>query len=206
MEQACSMAETFNIDFESLTHPGYILLKEFHSFIYLAGLDRTQFRIAIDETLQTNPTGRFPDHIALMAQIQTWKVANALSFTREAISTQGSALIAAKTSPPTKPPKKDTTPRSHLHPSPCTWCLSADKVSRYDHLSSHYSKNPNRLPGPSSAPAPALLTPRPLSNTSTRLHALLSQLDVAMTPTDSNAAMLLIAEAAIGASDYPDSA
>jgi hypothetical protein len=208
MEQACSMAETFNIDFESSTHPGYILLKEFHSFIYLAGLDRTQFRRAIDETLQTNPTGRFPDHIALMAQIQTWKVANALSFTREAISTQGSALIAAKTSPPTKSPKKDTTPRSHLHPSPCTWCLSTDKVSRYGHLSSHCSKNPNRLPGPSPPPANATATPtpRPLSNTFTRLHALLSQLDVAMTPTDSNAAMLLIAEAAIGASDYPDSA
>ena len=72
MEQACSKAETFNIDFESPTHPGYILLKEF------------QFRRAIDESLQTNPTGRFPDHIALMAQIQTWKVANALSLTREA--------------------------------------------------------------------------------------------------------------------------
>jgi hypothetical protein len=204
MEQACSMAETFNIDFESPTHPGYILLNEFHTFIYLAGLDRTQFRKAIDETLQTNPTGRFPDHIALMAQTQTWKVANALSFTREAISTQGSALIAAKTSQPTKTPKKEITPRSHLHPSPCIWCLSTDKVSRYGHLPSHCSKNPNRLPGPSPARAP--LSPRPLSNTSTRLHALLSQLDVAMTTTDSNAAMLLIAEAAIGASDYPESA
>ena len=202
MEQICSMAETFNIDFESPTYPGYVRLNEFHSFIYLAGLDRTQFRRAIDETLQTNPTGRFPDHIALMAQIQTWKVANALSFTREAISTQGSALIA-KPSPSTKS-KKEPTQRPHLHPSPCTWCLSADKVSRYGHLSSHCSKNPNRLPGPSPAPVPP--TPRPPSNTSTRLHALLSQLDTATTPSDTNAAMLLIAEAAIEASDYPDSA
>ena len=202
MEQACSMAETFNLDFESPTYPGHVRLNEFHAFIYLQGLDPIQFRRAIDDTLQTNPDGRFPDHIALMAKIQTWKVANALSFTKETISTQGSALIAAKLPPPNKSQKKDpSTLRSHLHPSPCTWCLSADKVSRYGHLSSHCSKNPNRLTGPSPAPVP-----RPLSNTSTRLHALLSQLDVASTPTDSNAAMLLIAEAAIGASDYPDSA
>lgn len=51
MEQVCSMAETFNIDFESPTYPGYVRLNEFHSFV-----DRAQFRRAIDETLQTNPT------------------------------------------------------------------------------------------------------------------------------------------------------
>ena len=89
MEQLCSMAETFIIDFESATYPGYVRLNEFHSFMYLAGLDRSQFCRSIDETLQTNPTGRFPDHIALMAKIQTWKVANALSFTIDNISTQG---------------------------------------------------------------------------------------------------------------------
>lgn len=52
MEQVCSMAETFNIDFESPTYPGYVRLNEFHSFVYLAGLDRAQFRRAIDEITQ----------------------------------------------------------------------------------------------------------------------------------------------------------
>ena len=46
----------------------------------------------------------------------------------------------------------------------------------------------------------------PPSNTSQRLRALLSQLDHADTPDASNAAMHLIAEAAIEASDYSDSA
>ena len=47
--------------------------------------------------------------------------------------------------------------------------------------------------------------PPPLSNTFQRLRALLRQLDLAASPDASNSVMLLIAEAAIEASDYPDS-
>ena len=85
---------------------------------------------------------------------------------------------------PNKSKKQHITSRTpHLHPTPCTWCLATDKVSRYGHLSAHCSNNPNRLPGPNSK----VPNSRPPSNTSTRLHALLGQLDVANTRDATNA-------------------
>ena len=98
--------------------------------------------------------------------------------------------------------KKGSTPKPHLYPTPCTWCLSADKVQRFGYLSAYCSKNPSRLPNPSLLSSTSA-TP---SNTSQRLRALISQLDHADTPDASNAAMHLIAVAAIEASDYLDSA
>ena len=208
IDKLTTMASTFSLDFGSDLHPGFVSIPELISFFYLAGLNMSQFRRAIEETLQSNPTGRFPDTTALMAKMQSWKVSQALSFPTEAISTQGSALVASL-NPSTKPSstkpstKQDTAPRTpHLHPTPCTWCLAADKISRYGHLSTHCSKNPNRILSPASKTSPS----RPLSNTSTRLHALLSQLDVANTPNATNAAMLLIAETAIEASNFEDTA
>ena len=202
-----TMTETFKLDFESAVHPGFVSLPELTSFLYLAGLNRNEFRRALDELLHNHPTGRFPDPTALMSQLQSWKIANSLSFSRDEVSNQGSALIASRAPAPTSRPrltngKKDTTPKPHLHPTPCTWCLSVDKVQRFGHLSAYCSKNPNRLPNPS-PPQSNSSTP---STTSQRLRALLSQLDHADTPDASNAAMHLIAEAAIEASDYSDSA
>lgn len=214
IELITSMADTFTLDFESTAHPGYVSLNELKSSLYLNGLNKTQFRRAVDEILQGNPTGRFPDPGALMTKLQAWKIANSLSFPQDPVSMQGSALISSKpliTQPPNtgrskQTPKKDSAQRTpHLHPTPCTWCLAADNVSRYGHLSSHCSKNPNRILGPSPAPSiPNPIPSRQSSNTSSRLHALLNQLDIASSPTASNAAMLLIAEAAIEASEYPD--
>ena len=202
-----SMTDTFKLDFESAVHPGFVSIPELTSFLYLAGLNRTEFRRALDELLHNHPTGRFPDPTALMSQLQSWKIANSLSFARDDASTQGSALIASNAGTPAPRPrfaagKKDPTPKPHGHPTPCTWCLSADKVQRFGHLSAYCSKNPNRLPNPPPPPS----APSIPSNTSQRLRALLSQLDHADTPDASNAAMLLIAEAAIEASDYPDTA
>jgi hypothetical protein len=210
MDLVTSMTETFKLDFESTTHPGYVSLPELTSFLYLAGLDHDLFRRPIDELLNNTPTGRFPDPTALMTKLQAWKLSNALSFARDTVSTQGSALIASKP-PPLTPrtkkegTKKDGTLRAHLHTTPCTWCLATDKVQRFGHLSAYCSKNPNRLPSPSTQLQPPA-TVATTSNTSHRLRALLSQLDHAATPDASNAAMLLIAEAAIKASDYPDTA
>ena len=207
MDQVTTMAETFALDFGSTDHPGYVRISEITSFLYLAGLNRSEFRRAIDDLLQNNPSGRFPDPSALMTQLQAWKIANSLSFASEEPSLQGSALVAAKTPGAPKPrssPKDRTRPKTpHLYPTPCTWCLAADKIPRFGHLSSHCSKNPNRLLTP--APTPPTSITRTPSNMSTRLHALLSQLDESDTPQSTNATMLLIAEAAIGASDYPDS-
>ena len=207
IELITTMTETFKLDFESAVHPGFVSIPELTSFLYLAGLNRNEFRRALDELLHNHPTGRFPDPTALMSQLQSWKIANSLSFARDDVSSQGSALIASKASATSPRPrlangKKDSTPKPHLHPTPCTWCLSADKVQRFGHLSAYCSKNPNRLPNP---PPPPSTSTTP-SNTSQRLRALLSQLDHADTPDASNAAMHLIAEAAIEASDYSDSA
>lgn len=206
MDQITSMTETFKLDFESVAHPGHVSIAELASFLYLAGLNRGEFRRALDELLHNHPTGRFPDPTALMSQLQSWKIANSLSFTRDEVSAQGSALIASTPPNPAlraRPPASKS-PRPRLHPTPCTWCLTADKVQRFGHLSSHCSKNPNRLPGPSPLPSAPPLPPS--SNTSQRLRALLGQLDLAASPDASNSVMLLIAEAAIEASDYPDSA
>ena len=208
MDQVTTMAETFALDFGSTEHPGYVRLSEITSFLYLAGLNRSEFRRAIDNLLQNNPSGRFADPSALMAQLQAWKIANSLSFASDETSIQGSALVAAKepNAPKTKSSTKDkaTSKTPHLFPTHCTWCLAADKVSRFGHLSSHCSKNPNRIVTPT--PTPATPATRTQSNMSSRLHALLSQLDESDTPQSTNSTMLLIAEAAIGASDFPDSA
>ena len=202
MELLTSMTETLKSDFESAVHPGgFVSIPELTSFLYLAGLNRAEFRRALDELLHNHPTGRFPDPAALMSQLQSWKIANSLSFSRDDASTQGSALIASK--PPTAAPRSrpPAGKKPHLHPTPCSWCLAANKVQRFSHLSTKCSKNPQRL----SSPSPSQPTPisHP-SNTSQRLRALLSQLDSASTPDASNAAMVLIAEVAIEASDYPD--
>ena len=208
MELVTSMTETFKNDFESAVHPGFVSIPELTSFLYLAGLNRLEFRRALDDLLHNHPTGRFPDPTALMTQLQSWKIANSLSFATDNASTQGSALIASK--PPaaatrSRPPpgRKDAAPKPHLYPTPCSWCLATDNVQRFGHLSANCSKNPQRPSSPSTS------TPTPTSHPSTtsqRLRALLSQLDIASTPDASNAAMLLIAEAAIEASDYPDTA
>ena len=203
-----SGAETFKLDFESTAHPGYISLAELTSFLYLAGVDEELFRRPIDQLLISTPSGRFPDPTALMAELQAWKLSNAHSFVRDTVSTQGSALIATKP-PPLNPrtkkdgTKKEGTVRSHLYPTPCTWCLASDKVQRFGHLSAYCSKNPNRILGPNTQLQPPTSA---ATNTSQRLRAPLSQLDHAPTPDASNAAVLLIAEAAIEASEYPDTA
>jgi hypothetical protein len=208
MDLVISGAETFKLDFESTAYPGYVSLAELTSFLYLAGVDKELFRRPIDQLLISTPSGRFPDPTALMAQLQAWKLSNALSFVRDTVSTQGSALIATK--PPLLTPrtkkdgaKKEGTLRPHLHPTPCTWCLASDKVQRFGHLSANCSKNPNKIISPSTQLQPPTSA---ATNTSQRLRALLSQLEHAPTPDASNAAMLLIAEAAIEASEYPDTA
>ena len=196
MDEVTTMAETFAPDFGSNEHPEYVRLSEITSFLYLAGLNRSEFRRAIDDLLQNNPSGRFPDPSALMTQLQAWKIAHSISF---AGSIQGSALVAAKepSAPKTRPTTKDkANPKTpHLYPTSCTWYLAADKVARFGHLSSHCSKNPNRILTP--APKPTTSSIKTPSNMSTRLHALLSQLDESETPQSTNATMLLIAEANI---------
>ena len=207
-----SMTETFKLDFESIVHPGFVSIPELISFLYLVGLNHIEFRRALDELLHNHPTGRFPDPTALMSQLQAWKIANSLSFTRDDVSTQGSALLASQPiTTRTKSPAAKTAgnilnaPKPHLHPTPCTWCLAKDKIQRFGHLSAHCSKNPNRVPNPNSTSPPQPSSNYP-SSTSQRLRALLTQLDLAATPDASNAAMLLIAEAAIEASEYVDTA
>ena len=203
MDQVTSMTETFTLYFESLAHPGHVSIAELASFLYLAGLNRGEFCWALDELLHNNPTGRFPNPTVPMSKLQSWKISSSLFFTRE-VRVQDSAPIAFKPLNPSNRPHPPATkaPRPHLYPTPCTWCLNADKVQWFGHLSSHCSKNPNRLPGPTPPPSNPPPTPPPPSHNSQRLHALLSQLDLA----DSNSVMLLIAEAAIEASDYLDSA
>ena len=153
-----SMTDTFKLDFESTDHPGFVSIPHLTSFLYLAGLNHNEFRRALDELLHNQPTGRFPDPTALMSQLQSWKIANSLSFTRNEVSTQGPALIASKAATPAPRPrfasgKKDTTPKPHLYPTPRTWCLSVVKVPRFGHLSAYCSKNPYRLPNPPLPPS-----------------------------------------------------
>ena len=133
IDQITSMADTFTLDFDSIEYPGYVSLSELKNFFYLAGLNRSEFRRAIDEILQNNPTGRFPDPGALMAQLQAWKVANSLSFTHDAVSVQGSALISSKplaakptnTAQTKQSSKKDSSSRTpHLSPPRRRQCLS----------------------------------------------------------------------------------
>jgi hypothetical protein len=107
MDLVISGAETFKLDFESTAYPGYVSLPELTSFLYLAGVDKELFRRPIDQLLISTPSDRFPDPTALMAQLQAWKLPNALSFVRDTISTQGSALIATKPPPLTPRIKKD---------------------------------------------------------------------------------------------------
>ena len=96
MDEVTTMAETFALDFGSTEHLGYVRLSEITSFLYLAGPNRSEFRKAIDDLLQNNSSGRFPDPSVLMTQLQAWKIAHSLSFASDETSTQGSALVAAK--------------------------------------------------------------------------------------------------------------
>ena len=86
MDEVTTMAEIFALDFGSTEHPGYVRLSEVTNFLYLAGLNRTEFRRAIDDLLQNNPSGRFPDPSALMTQLQAWKIAHSLSFASDETS------------------------------------------------------------------------------------------------------------------------
>ena len=79
---------TFSLDFGSIEHPEYVKLSEITSFLYLAGLNRSEFCRAIDDLLQNNPSGRFPDPSALMTQHQAWKIANSLPFASDETSLQ----------------------------------------------------------------------------------------------------------------------
>ena len=132
---------------------------------------------------------------------QTDEIRRYLSFPRDDTSNQGSALVAA-TPPNRQTPKDPHVKTPHLHPTHCTWCLSADEVKRFGHLSANCSKIPSRNPGTRTPPP---TTPAQITPTSQRLRALLGQLDHAADTETSNTTML-IAEAAISASDYPDSA
>ena len=133
------------MDFESAAHPDLISIPELTSFLYLAGLYRLEFRRALDELLHNNPTGRFPYPAALISQLQSWKIANSLSVTRDDASSRP------------QDSKKETTPRPHLHPTPCTWYLASDRAQRLGNLSTNFSKNPKLV----SSPIPSTPTPTP---------------------------------------------
>ena len=49
IEQVTSMTGTFKSDFESAVHPGFVSIPELTSFLYLAGLNRLEFRRALEE-------------------------------------------------------------------------------------------------------------------------------------------------------------
>ena len=210
MEKITSQKDTFRLDFESAAHPNCVDIDEFTSAIYLHGLN-SSFRRPLDDLLHATPSGRFPNTSAFMTQLQNWKIAHALSIPQDSVSTQGSALIANAINPRTKstPPKTkptSTTPKQpHLHPLPCSWCLAADKIHRFGHLSTHCSKNPNRVnlpPTPTTTPPTPSTTASPIA---TRIRALLSKVESSDCSTDdSNKAMILIAESAIAAADFPD--
>lgn len=207
LDKVNTRTDTFSLDYSSMQHPGFVSINEICSSIYLSGLNKEIFRRPLDNLLESTPDGRFPDPIALQRQMHSWLTANTLSIPTDDPSAQGSAYLATKSTPPPrtkKPNAKPATPKApYLHPIHCSWCLAVDKVSRYGHLAAYCSKNPNRLPG--TCPPPATTTPHQ-PQSSSRLHALLSQLDAAPSAEASNAAMLLIAEAAIESADFPDSA
>lgn len=50
--------------------------------VCLSGLNRIEFRRALDELFHNHPTGRFPDPAALMSQLQSWQIANSLTIWR----------------------------------------------------------------------------------------------------------------------------
>ena len=57
MDKVTTMAEAFAHDFGSTEHPGYVRLSEITSFLYLAGLNRTEFGKAINDLLQNDSSG-----------------------------------------------------------------------------------------------------------------------------------------------------
>jgi len=85
--------DQFIADFESPDQVGYVHLGELKSFLVLNAVDRRQFRPVFDEQLRSNPTGRFPDSVALIKILSDYDHHHKMSLA-DPVSHQGSAFAA----------------------------------------------------------------------------------------------------------------
>ena len=132
--------EQFTSDFESETHPGYISLAEFKSFLFLKGTNRVIFRSVYDEQLRLSPSGRFNNPTQLMELFQQYANNHKMSLGPDPVSAQGSAYAAATVprpsayKPPAPPAAAAQTRPARTNPIYCSNCFEATGLKRYGHL------------------------------------------------------------------------
>ena len=164
--------DQFEVDFADPDNPGFMRLSEFKSFLFLRGCNRTQFQRLYDEQLRSNPSGRFPDTKALMAQFLQFNTNNKMSFAADPVSSQLTAFIAPHLPSATSRPQPSSATVATSRPPrksqvACIHCLRDTSIKRYGHFSRDCTRRPE-------APAQALLASDTTSDS--RLCALESSL------------------------------
>jgi len=164
--------DQFEVDFSDPDNPDFMRLSEFKSFLFLRGCNRTQFQRLYDEQLRSNPSGRFPDTKALMAQFLQFNTNNKMSFAADPVSSQLTPFIAPHLPSATPRPQPSSATAAASRPPrksqvPCIHCLRDTSIKRYGHFSHECTRRPE-------APAQALLASGTTSDA--RLCALESSL------------------------------
>jgi hypothetical protein len=134
--------EQFTSDFESETHPGYISLAEFKSFLFLKGTNRVTFRSVYDEQLRLSPSGRFDNPTQLMELFQQYANNHKMSLGPDPVSSQGSAYAAVSLPRPPaykSPAAPAAAAAAQTRPARansvyCSNCFSLTGIKRYGHL------------------------------------------------------------------------
>lgn len=156
--------EQFTSDFESETHPGYISLAEFKSFLFLKGTNRVIFRSVYDEQLRLSPSGRFNNPTQLMELFQQYANNHKMSLGPDPVSTQGSAYAAAAVPRPPayKPPASSAMAAAaqnrpaRTNPIYCSNCFDITGIKRYGHLVALCTAKGKALAAGAIAPVPPI--------------------------------------------------
>jgi hypothetical protein len=87
LEKYLELTKSVATDFKDPDHPGYLKLSHFFSIVYIAGIDAEYFATKIDSAYSKYPSGKIDDHMALIADFQSYhqQKTKILSRTPEAV-------------------------------------------------------------------------------------------------------------------------
>ena len=141
-------ASSFAADFATITvnEIQYISLDELHTLLYIKGLNKTIFQRPLEDLLAANPSGKFDSSTKIIATMQTWSTARAMSLPSDFPSAQGSAYAAvitpASLTHQNLSPRSDTPRKTRTNPKPCEYCLIADPAVFTESLQQRQVQNP----------------------------------------------------------------
>jgi hypothetical protein len=99
LEKFLELTRSVSADFKDSTAPGCMKLSNLYSIVYIAGVDPAFFATKIDSTYSKHPTGMIDDHMALVAEFQSYNQQKTKRVDSEQDSTEPSRALWSGSAP-----------------------------------------------------------------------------------------------------------